>query len=83
MFIAAVSSISLAVFTDLSIMQLDNAKLASARDGVPAIEVSAPAATADAASTSGAKSPAVENISGDATASVWAKDEVKRHSGRD
>ena len=91
MFVTAVSSISLAVFTNLSIMELDNAKLAQSQNDVPAIINEAPAIQTSATSSNqtGATSsnaPAQASDAGiqdGATASVWAKDEVKRHRERD
>jgi hypothetical protein len=88
MFVSAVSSISLAVFTNLSIMELDNAKLAQSRNEVPEIINEAPVIqasvpTSDAPAQASEDSiQAIESAQDSATASVWAKDEVKRHRGR-
>jgi hypothetical protein len=74
MFIASVATVSLAVFTDLSIMELDNAKLVLVHDRDPAIQtVAVPAAIEPADDT---------QDQGDATASIWAKGAVKKHRTR-
>jgi|GEM_PF-7069868 len=78
MFIASAATLSLAVFTDLSIMQLDNAELVLVRDSDPATQTAtaAPVAVESSDDTLNAQAQS------EATASVWAKGAVKKHRTR-
>jgi flagellar hook assembly protein FlgD len=81
MFVTAVSSVTLAVFTNLSIMELGNTRLNLSSDSTrEAQATAAPAAVSEPVQGAG---ESVQHNQGDATAAVWASDAVEQHRLRD
>lgn len=79
MFLTTTAAISLALLTDLSIIEIDNAQLALSEEATPTTEI-AEVKTEEAVSEEAEIETPPKR---DATAAVWAKDAVSRNRRRD